>query len=818
MNDVRFYSHIHRDETGEIISRKTLQQHLKEVINHGQRVASQMPSRFSENENFRSWMEVLCIGHDFGKFTSYFQKYLLNRKRDGTKHYHGFISALFTAYLTNKAELKINHGVDKYLPLISYLCILHHHGDLENMDKDIIQPDGFDPAWINKLEPNQLNNMKNMEIQVEDILKRYPAIQKIYDDLYPSGNFRIRDFAESWMDFLDTIDMLKFSLQHDANENICVEAYTYLLLTYSILIDADKKSAAHAEVPQKRRNLPSSLVDNFRENSPRIDPSATEGINGIRNEIYNKVCSAVENIDINSHHIMTLTAPTGTGKTLSALSAAVKLRTRIEDTQGYIPRIIYSLPFTSIIDQNFQVTDDVLSMLEDYPSNMGEYLLKHHYLSNVEYKRKDQEMETDNALMLIESWESEIIVTTFVQLLQTVIGYRNRWLKKYHKIAGSIIVLDEVQNIPVEYWQLVSDSLKTLCRELNCYVILLTATKPLLFDQEECIELLEGSSGYFAHFQRTQLKPNMEGISLDDMVQEFEGLCQDDKSLMLVANTIKSSLYLYEKIKETAFDRPTFYLSSNIIPRHRRQRVEEVSQALISGENPILVSTQVVEAGVDLDFDMVIRDLGPIDSIVQVAGRCNRSGKKARSDVHVYNIVNDKKQSLAKYVYGPGSINAAREALDSVIHSEEDYHKLVEDFFAHVKRIISSQKSKDIWKAICGLCFRSETQKCVADFALIESLPNMVDVFVQVDDSALELWERYQMEVIKERDINRKRLNFTEMKADFHSYKISLPKELAAELVPISMNFFLLPIEALENYYSIDTGFKRVPEDTTWII
>ena len=811
MSQIEFHSH----------PEKTMVQHLSEVMGHGIQSVSQLPPCFSQNAGFSSLVELSCLCHDFGKFTTFFQQYLLQKKKQGSKHHHGFISALFTAFQVKNTSPSISTKLDQYLPLIAYLCVLHHHGNLENLDEDIIRKAKLDN--INQLESQQAINIKNTEAQISDLLKNKSTIEGIYKGIYPNHDFSIERFSASWTDFLRELDKSRHIFENREEDENKKLVYIYLLLLYSIIIDADKKSAGEVDVSTQRKSLLSSLVDEYKRNSLPVDISQ-DSINKIRNEIYEKVNSAIENTDLDSH-IMTLTAPTGTGKTLSVLSAALRLRDRIEKQKGYTPRIIYSLPFTSIIDQNFSVIDNVLSGIEEYHNSPQEYLLKHHYLSNVEFRRDSEEIDPDEALLLMESWETEIVVTTFVQLLQTIIGFKNKHLKKYHKLAGSIILLDEVQNIPVEYWQLVGDSIRLICKILDCYVILLTATKPLLFDENECLELVQDHRGYFRSFRRTRLISDVEGISLDELVEKFSEIYDENLSILIVANTIKSSIYLHDKINDLKNDgftnAPIYYLSSNIVHKYRRQHIDEISSALKRGDKPILISTQVVEAGVDLDFDRVIRDLGPVDSIVQVAGRCNRSGKRPMSEVYVFNVKNEKDRSLASFVYGCLSVNAIKEALSEGTYEEETYYELVDRFFKHVKMVESAKKSTDIWNAMTNLRFHSDQlPPSVSDFALIESLPNMVDVFVQADEDAVTLWERYQNEVIKERDFKKRMASFAKIKSEFHSYVISVPKELTKELITVDRaeRFFLLPYEALDRYYDDKTGFKRILEDDSWIL
>ena len=148
----------------------------------------------------------------------------------------------------------------------------------------------------------------------------------------------------------------------------------------------------------------------------------------------------------------------------------MKLRERIRREKNYIPRIIYCLPFVNIIEQNYDVFSKVLSLISDFKRNLSSYLLKHHHLADLEYKYGNELKPLDESLLLIEAWESEIIVTTFVQLMHTIVGFKNSFLKKFHNVVGSIIILDEVQSIPVEYWKLTRNVLDYLTKILGCYV------------------------------------------------------------------------------------------------------------------------------------------------------------------------------------------------------------------------------------------------------------------------------------------------------------------------------------------------------------
>jgi len=311
---------------------------------------------------------------------------------------------------------------------------------------------------------------------------------------------------------------------------------------------------------------------------PEFEEKNRSAVNHIRDEIR---MSALKNIYLSykNYRVFTLTAPTGTGKTLTALSTALKLRKLLKkelDLKNE-PRIIYSLPFTSIIDQNYDVFDGVLSQIEDFEKHESEYLLKHHHLSEIFYKTEgvDKEKDIDESLALIESWESEVVVTTFIQLFYALIGYENRSLKKFHNIVNSIIILDEVQNIPIEYWQLVQETLNAMANYFNCRIILMTATKPLIFKEGTYKELVDNYENYFNsdELNRVCLRVDSREMQITDFCNGLNDL--SGGSYLFVFNTIGSSLKFYADIKakmqQSNLNFKAYYLSTNIIPKIRKK-------------------------------------------------------------------------------------------------------------------------------------------------------------------------------------------------------------------------------------------------------
>lgn len=821
---IEFYSHAIEDESGNRKGSKLLKNHLQEVGKAIKKLIIHSPSNNLGLIPASGYL--LGIAHDFGKYTTFFRNYLLNNIKDAqSRHHHGLISAIFASYLANKCQKEIN-DYGKYMPLLFYFVVLHHHGDLNALELDVIKGKDLKEKDLLSVAEPWRSKLKALQYQFEDISKNLPQIQAEYVGLLKDyqtmnvENVEIEDFLNSWRNLLSMLYKLRYQLLEKEDEDTRLGIFITILFLYSLLIDTDKKEAADV-TGIERREIPGDLVDKYRESSSEIDISAVKGINRIRNEIYRSVVEKISKPL--SNHIFTFTAPTGTGKTLASFSCALKLREQLEKEKGYAPRIIYSLPFTSIIDQNYEVIRDVLCLLPDFKKNENVYLIKHHHLADLSYKVEDEERPISESLLLVESWESEVIVTTFIQLLHTIIGFKNRFLKKFHNIAGSIILLDEVQNIPIEYWNLINRVFKLLVKHLNCYVILLTATKPLIFDEGEAATLLDNYKKYFneKNLDRVTLKPDVNPKLLDEFFQNFKSLYDKSNSYLIVLNTIKSSVIFHNMLKDDEMfkrlvrDKCLIYLSTNIIPRERQKRIDKIKEFLKKEKKIIVVSTQVVEAGVDIDLDIVIRDIGPIDSIVQVAGRCNRGMNKTKGMVYVFNLV-DNNTSYAKYVYGNTHFVISRDLLNSKPLEESQFFDLINQYFTITKQKKNLDASIHIWDAIQNFRFHFPNIISISDFELIKEKSGYVDAFVEHDVKAKKLFKKYIKEIIKEKDFRKRRNNYLSIRKDFKSYIISIPKRLSKGLEQINEHLLKIPYSQLQLYYDDDTGFKRI-EDSNFI-
>lgn len=753
---------------------KTLIQHLLEVKDYS---INQIPQKYKEA------YIIIAYCHDFGKYTSYFQDYLRSKKRSSLSN-HGFISAIFGAYIGFK-----QFGEGDILPLIIYNVIINHHGSLENFSENL--PYSFKNVTRENMSSNLLEKVDIAYNQMKDIKLNMDAI---IEDMSVLG------IKQEFIDFMNATHVIedvlgklkKLDLQSRRSLKSHDNYFIHQML-YSALIFADKLSAA--DIPLISEQYVSFQELNIARKAKFTKSNDTIDI--VREEIFNNVVNKLEK-EYNNSRIFSITAPTGTGKTITGFFAALKLKELLGDDR----KIIYSLPFTSIIEQNYERIYDLFDNVKGFEKNHSRFILKHHSLSNVEYENEYRDYSKTEAELLIENWTSGVIITTFVQLLETLIGTRNRMLKKFISIKRTIIILDEVQAIDIKYFALVEYVLKKICEYFDVYIIIMTATKPLILT--EAIELVEDNEKYFKQFNRTKLIVDIENKPVDEFITEFIDRLEN-KSYMIVCNTIKESLDIYKGIKN--LDRDVYYLSTNLLPIHRQKRIQEIKDKLSRREKIILVSTQVVEAGVDLDFDIVIRDMGPIDSIIQCAGRCNRNSGGNIGEVYIKSIIDQNGRPFSNYIYGSTLINISKDLLskENIIY-EKGYYELINEYFRVIKENKSQQESRDYIESILNLNF-SDGEYSLKTFSLIKDNPGYIDVFFIYDDTAELAYEKYKT-LLTIKDYEKKREIYLSIQKDIRNYTISVPVKYY-RLFTQERGLIILPKEGVKDYYNEECGFIR---------
>ena len=668
-------------------------------------------------------------------------------------------------------------------------------------------PDLIDIKWKIKLDHlfKQLKSLDSVRNNIEEEIKELFKL-----------NFQLKNFQKSlcprkgWL--YQTISkqliQLERKMRHSQGEDFLSELY----LLYSCLIDADKRAVSLQQPNlRKRMSIPIQIIEKYREkNLYHSSP-----ISSLREDIYQEVTEKAKTFSL-EQHIFTLTAPTGSGKTLSSIAFALRLRERIWKHYGYLPRIIYALPFTSIIDQTYYTFKNLLSLEPEFHKNPSSFLLKHHHLTEVEYTKDGEQIPLDEAIMLIEGWDSEIIVTTYWQLFHTICGNKNRHLKKFHSLSGAILILDEVQSLPMHYYGLFRQTFLWLVKKFQCYLIFMSATQPLFWDKE-ATEILSNPFHYFSKLNRTLWNIDMTPQSLSSFLEKLSKHFQKNRSYLLIFNTISASIQAYQYLSKAIKSCiPIYYLSSNILPKFRQKIVQNITQQLKQGCSLVLVSTQVVEAGVDLDFDYVYRDFAPLDSLVQAAGRSNREGRKNFGKVHIVRLHKEEKQSqFSSFIYSRVNLEVARELLEGKKQLEE--RELFELLHNHYLELIS-RKGKNQGISIYTDWMKKGNLDALQDFRLIEYLGPHYEVFISVDQEAERIWNTYLEKVYEEKNIRKRWQNYLAIRASLRKYLLSVPEKA------ISLHFWdyakgdtrkigYIPPEMVEDYYHLEWGYHRFRED-----
>lgn len=780
---------------------KKLENHLKNVADFSYDVFN-----FLEIENkelFSNISFLIGLTHDFAKSTSFFQTYLSDHtKKENTQH--SFLSAIFTYYVVKNYLDKNNINFESNLSIISYIVVLAHHGNL----KDITKLDDYNEKKINS---------KMVLKQIEDLKSSDDNLSKFYDD-FEIDFFRFFDeFDEISEEITD--GLLIFSFEGN------IDNYFYILLFYSSLLDADKMDASESK-RINRENIPGDIVDIFKKNNLR---DSKDNINKTREEAYQEVNGNILNMDLNER-ILSIELPTGIGKTFTGVSAALKLKERINNELNFNPRIIYSLPFLTIVDQN---SDTISSILNESSLNGSNFLLNHNHLSDMNYKSNDLEnYDISNSKILIEGWNSEIIVTTFIQFFYSIISNKNKSLRKFHNITNSIILLDEIQSLPYKYWKIINLFFKKLAYEYNCWIILMTATQPYIFKENEIKSLVDNVDYYFNKFDRVNYNFNLDSQNFEDFKKEFvDKISNDSKNdYLVVLNTINSSKELYEFIKDyysvmdydiylddcngicyIGDDIQLIYLSNNIIPKHRLEKINAIKE---SNRQSIVISTQLIEAGVDIDVDIIYRDLAPLDLLVQTAGRCNRSGNKEKGIVNVISLKNENGKSYSSFIYDSLLLNKTKEVLTSLNQISEKEFNLAaaKNYF---KLIYNSGTQDDyLIKIIENLRF----PEIPSNFKLIEEDIQKVDVFVVINSEAKLLFEKYNDIINNYKGFDRKN-EFLKIKNKFYKYVISVDEtKIGSANNLCNDEIFYIGENDVFRKYDLDTGFKPEDDENPFII
>lgn len=515
-------------------------------------------------EACRVWAQTLGRWHDLGKYATDFQNKLY--KENGIEaHLEG------TSERVNHSAAGAQHAVEavsKIGRLFAYTIAGHHTGlsDAKNLAERLCESTG---DW--------------------------------------------HEYADSEYLSYTGSGLPPISVDHGERNRIAYQLAFFTRMVFSCLVDADRQETHRFCEPEAAARRPAP---------PRIEalePLLGRFLSRLRQQAHDtpvnarrrEVLTACRSAAALSPGFFSLTVPTGGGKTLASLSFALR-HAGLHAKR----RVIVAIPFTSIIEQTAEKYREVFEGLGDG------VVVEHH--SNV-----DPEKETYSNRLATENWDAPLIVTTNVQLLETLFANRTTPCRKLHRIAGSVIVLDEAQTLPVGLLRPALAALSELVTDYGCSIVLCTATQPALERRDDFTIGLEGvreivpeSEKLYAAMRRVEAT-NL-GVLDDDALLER---LADEPSWLTIVNTKPHAAGLYDRLAGEERPDGLFHLSTLMCGEHRSQQVTEIKRRLKQGLPCRVVSTQLIEAGVDVDFPVVFRAMAGVDSIAQAAGRCNREGR-----------------------------------------------------------------------------------------------------------------------------------------------------------------------------------------------
>ncbi len=448
-------------------------------------------------------------------------------------------------------------------------------------------------------------------------------------------------------------------------------------LAFSVLLEADKAFLAvpATDLPEylapRQGALPPLLVEAFLERKP---PAA---INGLRSEARRLLFAGLDSAA--GQRVQTMTLPTGTGKTLLAASWALTLRERMARQEGQPPLVLIVLPYLAIIDQTAREYQELFRGRVE-PGD----LISFHSLSDRTY---DPDLEEKSQDFFLDTWQSDVVITTFDQFLFALLSPKSRHQMRFHHLADALIVLDEIQAMPCRLWDPLRKVLEHLTQLGSTHILAMSATQPGFLNGPH--ELIAGCETFFQQMKRYRIVLRQQTpVPLSRFLAACRARLPEwaGKRILITLNTRRSARSVRDElVRSLPAGMALEFLSADVTPRDRLAAIERIKK----NEACLVVSTQCIEAGVDIDMDLVIRDFAPLDSIIQVAGRCNRQGRPGRGVVEIVALEDDESgRPFASMVYDDEILlQVTRQTLgQSEEIVEEDVFPLTRDYFQRLSR------------------------------------------------------------------------------------------------------------------------------------
>ena len=727
---------------------RSLKQHVEEV---SLAVKAILEKHSVSVRNFvTECIEYVVNFHDLGKATPEFQKYIRNPKKyrgDRSRKAHTPVSMLLWLLFAQE------NNISRDIVLLVVSAVWKHHGDFPTFESLI-----YDALY---------------EYEEDFKLSEYP-IDKVCSEL----NLNLVLNADA--DEFDIEDMFEDDFIEKKSFAEAAELKVKALMLFSILLESDRTFLA---LPEEYLKLKMTSADQVKINQEIVNSFLIEkskkgnqnkALNQCRTDLRNKI---IENSCAQSK-IESITVPTGLGKTMMAAQWALK-----HQNQNDVKRkVIIVLPFLSIIDQTVK---EYKQLFVEYDT--GSLILEAHSIAERQYvddSNEEQNSKFNNAIDFIsDTWDYDFIITTFDQFLYTLLSSKNRHLLRFHNLADALIIIDEVQALPPILWEPLSVALNLISEKINAKILIMSATQPEFIRTSELVSRPEE---IFVKQNRYELTLNhTDSIKLDDFIENCIKRIDDEdwhlKRSLIVLNTRASARKVLDSL-ENKIECDVFFLSADVTPKERLANIEKIKK-----NRPCLViATQCIEAGVDIDMDFAVRDFAPLDSIVQCAGRCNRNGLKKRAKIEIITLVNENGAKFSAFIYDKTLLEKTATILAQNINfiPEENIFPLIADYFRMLKnsKDIGRRQAKDwvYWKEELNIkrLLRSDNNK-YSFIVISQDEPKKGELPLRdALDQALEtedIWER-------KRKIRSLKSRLAELTISVWASKDIIPEEIAEPL------------------------------------
>ena len=686
---------------------------------------AELAEKFAAKFRKADWGYCCGMLHDIGKYSAEFQKKIKENLDIRVDH--------------STAGAKVCENLDGCYWLLTY-CIAGHHAGLPDLGRE-----GLPSSLLGRLKKRLCDySAYEKEIEIPQITTPPIAMNPEKDPNFALSVF-IRMLYSCLVDadFLDTEQFMNNgTVQRDSGESMDV-------------------------LLEKLQNYTVKWLINRNDTT----------IDGRRSEILRNCLEMGKS----SKGLFQLTVPTGGGKTVASLAFALQ-----HAVENHMDRVIYVIPYTSIIEQNAQVFREILS---------SENVLENH--SNVDYESSE---EFKPMQLAAENWDKPVVVTTNVQFFESLYANKSSKCRKLHNIVNSVIIFDEAQMLPPNYLKPCMAMIEELLQQYGTSIVLCTATQPALqqFLPEKYVarELCPRREEQFRFFERVTYQ-NIDTVTEEEMAEKL----QQEWHALCIVNTRKRAQRLYEQLQGEG----VYHLSTTMYPAHRKRVLAEIRERLDDkkGKKCIVISTSLVEAGVDLDFTSVYRELAGVDSIIQAAGRCNRNGERGKEEsiVRIFQWEDKEQMSEQRHQIDTTQKLLARgkdiTALESITeYFWELYHIKGESL--DVKKILEKFDGGDYQFATVA-----------KDFKLIEE--NSVTVYIDQEPEAKAL-----LQEIRQQGLTKSRMRKAgqycvsiRKKGEYEKRKMLFEEMRDAGMVeavdPGAQDFYVL---TQEEQYREETGLK----------